>query len=292
MTALTAPRRLALCADDFGLAPAISAGIARLAHAGRLNAISCLTNGVHWARNSQLLDGLGAEVDVGLHLNFTEGRPQSAALAKHWPQFPSLPALIVRAHLGALPRAALREEVQAQLEEFVRVRGVAPAFIDGHQHVHHLPVLRGVVLELIDSVQPRPAVRSTGRVRGPGAALKRWLIERTGGRALALALARRGVAHNAALLGAYDFIDPDYRALMQGWLAAVPADGALLFCHPADAADRKHGIYRGGGSSNALDAPDPIAPARLREAAYLGSAAFLDDLAAANVSLGRVWRVA
>ena len=288
---MTAPRRLALCADDFGLALAISAGIARLAHAGRLNAISCLTNGHHWASNSRLLDGLAAEVDIGLHLNFTEGRPLSAALARHWPSLPSLPALIARAHLGALPHAALRAEVQAQLEAFVRVRGVAPAFVDGHQHVHHLPMLRGVVLELIDSVQPRPAVRSTGRVRGPGADLKRWLIERTGGRALARALARRGVAHNAALLGAYDFIDPDYRALMQGWLAAVPAEGGLLFCHPGDAAEGQHGIHRDSGSNNAPDAPDVIAPARLREAAYFGSAAFIDDLGAANVSLGRVWRV-
>ena len=278
------PRLLALCADDFGLAPGISAGIARLAHAGRLNAISCMTNGAHWVRAAPLLTGLPAQVDIGLHLNFTEGRPLSAALAQRWPQFPSLPALIGRAHLGALPRAALRAEAQAQLAAFVQAHGCAPAFVDGHQHVHHLPMLRGVVLELIDSVQPRPAVRSTGRVRGPGADLKRWLIERTGGRALARALARRGVAHNAALLGAYDFVDPDYRALMQGWLVTLPADGALLFCHPGDAAT--------ASAAGDAVAPDVIAPARLREAAYFGSAAFVADLAAANVSLGRVWKVA
>ena len=37
-------RILGLCADDFGLAPGISAGIAKLAQAQRLSAVSCITN--------------------------------------------------------------------------------------------------------------------------------------------------------------------------------------------------------------------------------------------------------
>lgn len=274
---MTAPRVLAVCADDFGLSPGISAGIARLAHTGRLTAISCLTNGAGWASAVPLLNGLPASVDVGLHLNFTEGRPLSPRLAKRWPQFPPLPLLIARAHLGVLPRGALRNEAHAQLAAFMRARGSAPAFIDGHQHVHHLPGLRDLILDMLEHVQPLPAMRSTGRVLGPGFGVKRALIERTGGRALAGELARREIAHNPALLGAYDFTEPDYRALMQGWLAALPAEGGLLFCHPGDASDAA--------------APDPIAAARLRESAYLGSAAFPQDLAAAGVQLGRVWSV-
>ena len=275
---MTAPRVLAVCADDFGLAPGISAGIARLAHAGRLTAISCLTNGAHWASAVPLLDGLPASVDVGLHLNFTEGRPLSPRLAKRWPKFPALPLLIARAHLGALPRGAMRNEAHAQLAAFMRARGVAPAFIDGHQHVHHLPGLRNLILDMLEHIQPLPAMRSTGRLPGPGFAIKRALIERTGGRALAGELARREIAHNPALLGVYDFTEPDYRALMQGWLAALPAEGGLLFCHPGDGCD-------------AAAPQDAIAAARLRESAYLGSAAFPQDLAAAGVTLGRVWKI-
>ena len=274
---MTAPRVLAVCADDFGLAPGISAGIVRLAQAGRLTAISCLTNGAGWASAVPLLNGLPASVEVGLHLNFTEGSPLSPQLAKCWPQFPPLPLLIARAHLGALPRGALRNEAHAQLAAFMRTRGVAPAFIDGHQHVHHLPGLRTLILDMLEHVQPLPAMRSTGRVLGPGFGIKRALIERTGGRALAGELERREIAHNPALLGAYDFVEPDYRALMQGWLAALPAEGGLLFCHPGDACEAA--------------AADPIAAARLRESTYLGSAAFPQDLAAAGVTLGRVWQI-
>ena len=269
-------RTLGLCADDFGLAPGISAGIARLAQAQRLTAISCITNSPHWEASAPLLAALPASVDTGLHINLTEGRPLSARLAKLWPRLPALPVLIVRAHLGLLPRAELRSEVHAQLAAFRAATGVAPRYIDGHQHVHHLPVLRGIILDMVEHVQPLPALRNTGRVLGPGSGVKRWLIEHTGGRALARELAQRVLLHNPALLGANDFVDPNYRALMQGWLAELPREGGLVFCHPGDVA--------------AGDPPDAIAAARVRELAYLGSDAFVQDLAAARVTLGRVWR--
>jgi chitin disaccharide deacetylase len=270
------PRVLALCADDFGLAPGISAGIARLAQAQRLTAVSCITNSPHWEASAPLLAKLPVTVDAGLHINLTEGRPLSPRLAKVWPRLPSLPLLIVRAHLGLLPRAELRSEVHAQLAAFRSATGVAPRFIDGHQHVHHLPGLRSIILDMVEHVQPLPALRSTGRVLGPGSGVKRWLIRHTGGRALARELEQRVMLHNPALLGAYDFVDPNYRALMQAWLAELPAEGGLLFCHPGEAA--------------VGDPPDVIRAARGRELAYLGSDAFAQDLAAAKVTLGRVWQ--
>ena len=277
-TSAAAQRVLGLCADDFGLAPAISAGIARLARAQRLTEVSCITNSPHWAEDAALLRDLPASINVGLHLNLTEGRPLSQQLARRWPQLPGLPSLIAQAHLHTLPNSALRRELHAQIAAFIDTFGATPKFIDGHQHVHHLPGVRDIVLDIAEHVQPLPAVRSTGRVLGPGFGLKRWLIERTGGRALQRQLTQRVLAHNPALLGAYDFVDPDYRALMQRWLVELPPQGGLLFCHPGDAA--------GAGSR------DPIAAARVRELAYLGSPEFTADLAAANVRLGAVWQLA
>ena len=271
-------RILALCADDFGIAPGISAGIARLARAQRLTAVSCITNSPHWVESAGLLQDLPDTVDVGLHLNFTEGAPLSARLARRWPTLPALPRLIAQAHLRLLPHSQMRNEVHAQLAAFNRAFGKPPRFIDGHQHVHHLPGLRQIILDMVEHVQPLPAVRNTGRLLGPGFALKRWLIEHTGGRALAAELRRRVIPHNPALLGAYDFTDPDYGALMRRWLDVLPAEGGLLFCHP--------------GEASAGGAPDAIAAARVRELAYLASPVFDADLAAADVRLGRVWTTA
>jgi chitin disaccharide deacetylase len=273
-----AGRVLAICADDFGLTPAISRGIVALAGRARLNAISCLTNGPHWPGTAAQLAGLPATIECGLHFNLTEGVPLSAELAQVWPHLPALPRLIVMAHLRTLPLPAIASEWQAQWRAFATATGAAPRFIDGHQHVHHLPGVREIVLDGAEAAGV--AVRNTGCVLGPGDAFKRSLITGTGGRGLQRSLHDRGLAHNAALLGVYDFKTVDYRARMQQWLAAVPASGALLFCHPGATAR----IGEAGAAA------DPIAAARLREAAYLGSAEFAQDLAAADITLGSAWR--
>lgn len=268
-------RTLAVCADDFGLAAGLSAPIVALARAQRLNAISCITNSPHWTAAARQLEGLPPSVDVGLHINLTEGRPLSRTLSRMWPDLPALPILIARAHLGLLPRAALRAEIHAQVTVFRNTTDAAPDFIDGHQHIHHLPVLRNMILDMVEHVQPLPAVRNTGQLPGSGYALKRWLIAHTGGLALQQALCERALPHNPALLGVYDFHEVDYRRLVQQWLVALPDAGGLLFCHP--------------GESDRADLPDPIAAARRHEHAYLASGAFLEDLRAANVTLGSVW---
>ena len=267
-----AARPLLLCADDFGLTPGIDGAIAGLVRSGRLGAFSCLCNGPSWAPDAPLLAGLRGQAQAGLHFNLTEGRPLSPALARHWPQLPSLARLLIDAHLGRLPTAAVAEELAAQWAAFVQASGCQPDFIDGHQHVHHLPGVRPALLAWL-ARHPVP-VRSTARLGGPGFGFKRWVIAHSGGRALARALRQRGLAHNRLLLGAYDF-QAGYRPLMQAWLAQVPASGALLFCHP--------------GQPSPGDLPDPIAPARQRELAYLGSAAFAADLAAAGVVLAPAW---
>lgn len=270
------PRTLSVCADDFGLTPGISAAISRLARANCITATSCITNSPYWASSAPLLQHLPESVDIGLHINLTAGPPLSPQLAEIWPEMPPLPLLMLRAHLRLLPLVALASEIEAQMAAFCVGTGSSPRYLDGHQHVHHLPGLRDIVLDLAARMQPAPAIRNTARVLGPGFGVKRWLIENTGAQALSRHLVRRGLAHNPVLLGAYDFEDPDYRGCMQGWLAALPAEGGLLFCHP--------------GAIVSDDPPDAIDAARARELAYLESDAFVLDRAAANVTLGRVWQ--
>jgi predicted glycoside hydrolase/deacetylase ChbG (UPF0249 family) len=266
-------KTLTLVADDFGLAPAVDRGIVALAAAQRLSAVSCIVTAPGWAMHWAALAATG--VRCGLHFNLTEGRPLSPALAALWPQLPGLPRLMVLAFAHRLPLQALADELAAQWAAFVATAGCAPAHLDGHQHVHHLPGVRSVVLRAC-AAHPSLRVRATGRVRGPGWGLKRALIAGTGGTALARQLHAQGQAQNDSLFGAYDFAHADYRGLMQGWLQAAPAVGGLLFCHPGDA-------------PQAGDRPlaDPIASARQRELAYLRSPAFTEDMESAQTMLQR-----
>lgn len=273
-----AQRMLALCADDFGLAPGISQAIAALARAQRLSALSCITNSANWTRAAPLLHGLPASVGVGLHINLSEGLPLSASLAKVWPRLPGLGELLARSHMGLLPMGPLRDEVRAQLDAFRAATGADPVHLDGHQHVHQFPGLRSLILQLAAGMARAPALRCCARTPGVGFGLKRWLIRHTGAQALRRELLGGGLAHNPVLLGVYDFRAPDYRRLFRGWLDATPDHGALLFCHP--------------GQALAGEPHDAIAQARQRELDYLQSDALMEDLAQAGVRLGPVWQTA
>lgn len=268
-------RELALCADDFGQSAAIDHAILHLAARGRLSEVSCMVNRPAWpvdgARLAALPAVVAGRVRAGLHFNLTEGKPLSPALARRWPRLPTLPRLILLAHLGRLPLAELGDEMQAQFAAFERAFGRPPAHVDGHQHVHHLPGVRTLLLRAL-AARPGLVARHTGRVAGPGFAVKRMLIQGTGGAALGRRLVASGRQANGTLLGVYDFLDADYGGLMRHWLAALPAQGAMIFCHPG---------------ARAGDAGDPIAAAREREFAYLDSADFAADLAAAGVRLAR-----
>lgn len=268
-------RTLALCADDYGQGAAVDRGILRLARRRRLTAVSCLTNGDAWTADAAALLALPGVADeslrVGLHFNLTQGRPLSRELARHWPLLPALPRLLLLAHLRAVPRSAVAAELRAQWQAFAQAAGRPPMHLDGHQHVHHLPGVREAVLALA-AEHPGLRVRGTGDVGGSGHRLKRSVMSATGGRWLQRALQHGGALANTTLLGVYDFMDPDYRSLVQGWLAMLPASGALVFCHPGEAAP--------------VDPNDAIAQARVRELAYLDSDAFLHDLQAVGVRLG------
>ena len=147
-------RRLDLCADDFGLvAAALDTVIAALAGRGRLCSLSRASpTAPHWAACAPLLAPLAERASsLGLHFNLTEGAPLSAragaALAA-----PARAAAADRRGASAAPAAARRSraELHAQLAAFVDGdRRGRPQFIDGHQHVHHLPGVRDIVLDSV-----------------------------------------------------------------------------------------------------------------------------------------------
>lgn len=267
---------LAVCADDFGLSPAISNGIVQLVQAQRVTAVSCMTNTPYWEQAAPALQRLPTSVAVGLHINLTEGLPLSCELARVWPRLPTLAVLLARAHTGLIPLAAVQSEVEAQWWRFVEQTGTTPQHMDGHQHVHQLPRVREALFAAIDHLGVRPAMRSTASLIGPGCGFKRWVIRHTGAWQLQQQLQQRDLLHNTVLVGTHDFRGNDYQAWMCAWLATLPQTGGLLYCHP--------------GQAKLIDGDDPIRSARQREFDYLSSDDFTHDLATADVTLVRAWQ--
>lgn len=233
-------KRIVICADDFGMNPAVDAGILRLASQGRLNATSCLVEGSSFINSAKRLPREGLQ--LGLHLNFTE------SMARPGLYLP-VSKLIACAWLRRLDPTVLVRQTARQLDVFESVIGRRPDFIDGHQHVHQFPQIRQALLEEIQrryTVNP-PWLRSTCSAAMPGVPLrlrlKGWTIEALGARRFATLARQRALPLNQRFLGVYDFQGGQaaYAGLLRQWLMHA-GEGDVIMCHPAAHADSTDGL--------------------------------------------------
>lgn len=225
------PKRIVVCADDFGMNAEIDAGILSLAALGRLSATSCMAGAPMFRSDASAL--LASGLQAGLHLNFTEAMGASGL-------FLPLSSLILRTYARRLNPDAVRGQILGQLDEFEDVMGRAPDFVDGHQHVHQLPQIRDILLEELARryAGKLPWLRYTGMRAQPGIPSrlrhKARVIEALGAKRFARLARGRGFVLNAGFLGVYDFQggEPNYAALLQSWVSHAQT-GDLLMCHPA-----------------------------------------------------------
>src|SRR6266853_3225594 len=141
-------RRWVVCADDFALdRGAIEATLA-LIKLGRVTATSVMADSPHWKAAAGELKDVADRADVGLHLNLTQ------ALDAGTPTW-RLPSLIVRSLLRGLPRWRVRDHVERQLAAFTDAFGRIPDFVDGHHHVHQLPVVRDQLIESLLALEAK-----------------------------------------------------------------------------------------------------------------------------------------
>ncbi len=219
----TPPRRLCICADDFGLHPAVNEAVMRLVEMGRLQATSAMVGAPAWRGGAGALARIDpAHLDVGLHLDLTE-YPLSVA-----PR--SLAGWLLQ---GPRDVPALLREVHAQLDRFEDAMGRMPAYVDGHQHVHQFPGVRDALLTALTVRYPghHPWLRST---RPGSGGFKPRVIDALGRRALEHHAGALDFSLNHRLLGVYGF-DGDaghYRQQVETWLVQAQ-DKDLLMCHPA-----------------------------------------------------------
>ena len=229
--------RLILCADDFALTPGTSRVIAELARSGKLNATGCMVARPGWKTDAALLRDLPAGFQVGLHLVLTEDAPLKPMprLAPDG-RLPGINALGSAARAGALPLDEIAGEVAAQFDRFVAVLGRPPAFVDGHQHAHHHPGIREIVLDATAARAPGAWVRNCADQVAAMLARPfrgKALASAFHSRGLAKAAAARGLACNEGFAGHYGF-SGDYAALFPRFLAR-PGATHLVMCHPGTA---------------------------------------------------------
>lgn len=258
-----------LCADDYAYNEAVSEGILSLLKQERLNATSCMTTRPSWPTAAKALRTLPAHIQIGLHINLTEEHPAIP-----------LKQLMKDSFFKKVDASSLWERIQRQFHAFSEHMGRLPDFIDGHQHVHQLPIVRQLILR---TYQTR-IVNTDCFVRLPGNPfieswrlpfiMKQWAIQGVGYTALKRLLKKNNIPYNHSFAGVYDFQQAkDYPHYFQRFLSYIKPHG-LIMCHPGLPQSKTE---------------DPIANARSLEYAYFSSKAFLEDCAKYTIHLSKTY---
>jgi predicted glycoside hydrolase/deacetylase ChbG (UPF0249 family) len=275
-----------MCADDFGLAPGVSAAITGLIEQGRLSATSAMTSLPAWRTHAADLRAVIASrpVDVGLHLTLTDQPPAFAGTSlTPGGRFPPIGQVLKDALRGRWHRATeeviLRAEVRAQLDAFEDVWGKPPDYVDGHQHVHILPGIRGVLLGELqlryDGHPQRPVYlrdcsESPLRIFLRGSAPVKALVLDFLSTGFRRAAQSAGFATNRGFSGLHDFSGREpFEHLMRRFLSNLGPE-PLVHVHP-------------GVVDAELTARDNLTAPRQAELAYLESEAFALALEQAGV---------
>lgn len=263
MTKNTTP--ITLCVDDFGQHSGIDKAVCSLLELKRISAVSCMSMAPRWTSHSAPMlrerSGMG---DYGLHFNLTENFGKS--------RNNNLSSLILRSYLHRLESEGLTTLLQQQLDAFETTLGRTPDFIDGHQHVHQLPMVRDALLKVIQQRYPQhaPWIRNTrpANSRWGGKAI---ILNYLGGSALDKKLKKASLSSNNGFAGVYGFNTDDYAGCFEEWLKAARS-GMLVMCHPA----------------TTLEKNDAISAQRLLEYKFFCSEQFPQMLARHRVSLERL----
>jgi predicted glycoside hydrolase/deacetylase ChbG (UPF0249 family) len=276
-------KRLLICADDYAISSAVSAGIRELAEAGRLSATGVMTCMPSWPDEAPALRPLGKALAVGLHLTLTDQRPLGP-MPRLAPEgrFPSVAALFKRCFLTQVPAEEVVAELNRQLDAFEAHFGRPPDFIDGHQHVHLLPGIRQAVLALferrLDAAQVwlRDCTDRPLSLLRRGSAFKAAVIASIGV-SLAKAARDKKIAMNKGFSGFYDGQSEALKDALPRLLIGAE-DGHLLMVHP-------------GHVDDALIACDSLTGPRQFEWETLMAADLPDRLAAQGFAIasGAAW---
>ncbi len=202
--------RLVVNADDFGISSRINEGILLAHQAGIVTATSLMAVGRAFEQAVQCCRAVPA-LDVGVHLTLVAERPllpHRSSLTGDDGRFPASAGAFLRRWLtGRIRRADVQAEWSAQIER-VLDHGIRVTHLDSHQHVHILPGLADLSLQLaarynipfvrvpVEDLRGDrwPSLHGINRMLGATALRASWKLARLAG-------ARAVETPTAALLG-------------------------------------------------------------------------------------------
>lgn len=212
-----------VCADDFGTSFEVNDAIIELLRQKRISAVNCLVTGRAWDEEADLLKDFKDIVDIGLHLSYRD-----------------IPfnKILISAYLRRLGRKTIFKEFQSQLSCFFEKLGRLPDFIDGHNHIHQLPVFRLALMDLINTmgaekIYIRNSAISLRDIFARKISILKNILIAIPGSSLKKYLSKRRIHTNDDLLGIYDFnTDKEAGKIVEAFLKTAKRPNSILMVHP------------------------------------------------------------
>ena len=232
-------KRLIVNADDFGLHSSVNRGI-RDAHSGGIVTSTSLMAGGEAFDEAVAIAQDCPELGVGVHLTLVGARPVASAVVSlvdgEGNFCASYPVFLRRYLQGIVKRAEVARELAAQIEKVTRA-GIRPTHLDSHQHLHVVPGISAIVLDLARRFAI-PAIRIPAEPLGFFGGLS-FSVGRVAGRSGLTVLA--GLFRRRALAAGLKTPDHFFGMLaggqlnetaLQNILQQLPAGTSEIMCHP------------------------------------------------------------
>lgn len=133
---------LKIIADDLGLHKAVNSGIVFLLKEKKIDGASLMANGEEFDDAVRQCLEIGAS-NVGVHLNLIEQR----SILSGKPMLKNHRIFFVKYVLGLIDKDYIEKELDAQINKVIRV-DIKPVFLNGNQHLHLLPGIMTIVVDL------------------------------------------------------------------------------------------------------------------------------------------------
>lgn len=145
-------KQLIVNADDFGRHPLINQAVAEAVDTGGLLSASLMAGEAYFA-DAVTIAQEHPRLGVGVHLTLVDGRPvlppeKIPSLVTDAGAFLPDHGVFVKSYLqGKIDKQDIRRELSAQMDKVLKA-GITPTHVDSHQHMHMLPGIFALVLEM------------------------------------------------------------------------------------------------------------------------------------------------
>lgn len=266
-------KKITICADDYGINDTVNTAILNLASAKRISALSCMTLSSYWPKAGKDLIPFFNEMDIGIHFDLTEFYRLNENIT-------SLNNWIKKGFTRQINKTLIKTALDNQIENFFAITGQYPDFIDGHQHVHILPIIREVIVEKAIQLKINkplyiriPATVNLGHFFKFNDFPKRQILMLLGCWPLRKLLEKNNIPYNKSFSGIYNFCsNASYPQKFLSFVNEIENQG-LIMCHP--------------GLENLKDF-DLIAQNRWQEFQYLMSDHFIEYIITHNIKITRL----